>query len=164
MARIRVAVLDAGPIIHLEQIGALRVLDVIRETKVPEDVSREVRVHGSVPPNCAVVALAGKSKDLAELLVQRYGLGPGESSAIALAKQEGIPLLFTDDLEAREVALQLELEPHGTLALVTRAFREGVVGRKDALAQISDLHSKSTLYLTADLVEWARREVSSYRS
>ncbi|MDE1821375.1 MAG: hypothetical protein KGJ23_13160 [Euryarchaeota archaeon] len=162
MARIKVAVLDAGPIIHLEQIEALRVLTVIREPKVTEEVCREVRPHGAGPSICTTVPLEGRGKNLAELLVQRYGLGLGEASAIALAKQEGIRLLFTDDLEAREVAMQFELEPHGTLALVVRSFREGVVDRGDALGQISDLHSKSTLYLTADLVEWARREVLSY--
>ncbi len=163
VARISVAVLDTGPLIHLGQIAAFEVLDVIREPKVTESVVRELRGEGSLPVRCRKVALDGRGKDFAEFLVQRHGLGPGESSAIALAKQEGVRLIFMDDLEAREVARQLDLDPRGTLAMIARAYQEGVVSRKDALAFLGDLHTKSTLYLTADLVEWARREISSHR-
>ncbi|MCI4331589.1 MAG: hypothetical protein L3K19_07070, partial [Thermoplasmata archaeon] len=69
---------------------------------------------------------------MAKVIGDRYGVGPGESAAIALARQEGIPMLFTDDLEAREVAKELGLEPHGSLALVTRADRERLLSRSQA--------------------------------
>ena len=62
--------------------------------------------------------------EMDERITEECGLGARESTAIALAKQEGVSLVFTDDLEAREVARSYGLEPHGTLAIVTRTYRE----------------------------------------
>lgn len=42
--------------------------------------------------------------------MDQYALGTGESTSIALAKQEKVRLIFTDDLEAREAASIYGLE------------------------------------------------------
>jgi len=163
VARTSSAVFDTGPIIHLGQAECLKVLETIRKVFVPDEVARELHRNPTLPPNCSVTALNGKSKDVAKVIGDRYGLGPGESAAIALARQEGIRLLFTDDLEAREVAKEVGLEPHGTLALVTRAHREGILNRNQAFDCIERLHAESSLSLTSDLVAWAKAQISARR-
>jgi len=159
VARIRSAVFDTGPLIHLGQVECLKALETVLEILVPEEVVRELHRKPALPPNCSVTALSGKSKDLARILGDRYGVGPGESAAIALARQAGIRLLFIDDLEAREVAKEVGLGPHGSLALVTRAYRERVLNRSQALDCIERLHAQSSLYLTSDLVAWATAQI-----
>jgi predicted nucleic acid-binding protein len=163
VARIRSAVFDTGPIIHLGQVECLKALETIQRVLVPEEVVRELHRNPELPPNCSVKALSGKSKDLAKIIGDRYGVGPGESAAISLARQEGLKLLFTDDLEAREVAKEVGLEPHGTLALVTRAYREGILNRSQAFDCIESLHARSSLYLTSDLVAWAKARITPRR-
>jgi predicted nucleic acid-binding protein len=163
VAKIRSAVFDTGPIIHLGQVESLKALETIQQVLVPEEVVRELHRNPELPPNCSIMALTGRSKDLARIIGDRYGVGPGESAAIALARQEGVGLVFTDDLEAREAAREVGLEPHGTLALVTRAYREGIVGRAQALDCIERLHSRSSLYLTSDLVAWAKAQILARR-
>lgn len=111
MARIRSAVFDTGPIIHLGRVECLKALEIIQEILVSEEVVRELHRSPALAPNCSVTALSGKSKDLARIIGDRYGVGPAESAAIALARQEGVRLLFTDDLEAREVAKEVGLVP-----------------------------------------------------
>jgi predicted nucleic acid-binding protein len=164
VARTRSAVIDTGPILHLGQVDGVKALEAIRKVLVPEEVVRELQRKVALPPNCSVTALSGKSKDLAKILGDRYGVGPGESAAIALARQEGLRLLLTDDLEAREVAKEVGLEPHGSLALVARAYREGILTRSQAFDCIGRLHSQSSLYLTSDLVAWANAQIAERRA
>jgi predicted nucleic acid-binding protein len=163
LARISRAVCDAGPLIHLAQVDGLPVLRVAREILVPVPVLRELRDHPVLPTRCLRVELKGAAKDLAKLIADRFDLGPGESAAMALAKQEQVRPVLTDDLEARDVARSYGLEPRGTLGLVARACHEGVVSRADAVSLIDRLHADSTLYLTADLVGWAKTALRSSR-
>ena len=162
MARIDAAVFDAGPLIHLQQIDSLTVLRLFEKIHISGQVHQELRGGFPLPKNCAVAELDGKSKDAAKLISERYEIGMGEASAIALAKQKGIRLLFTDDLSARDAAKRIGLEPHGTLAIITRAYRENVLNKKEALACLESLYEDSTLYLTTDLRDWACKQVESY--
>ena len=75
---------------------------------------------------------------------------------------ENIRTFFTDDLGARDVAKEQDLEAHGILALVSRAYREGLLTEKQALAFIDLLYNKSSLYLTKDLVDYAKNEIMGY--
>ncbi len=159
LARIKAAATDTGPLIHLRQVGYLKALQIVQRLLVSEEVVRELRGDPVLPRNCTVRALSGRSKDLVTIIASRFGVGPGESATIAVARQEGVRLVFTDDLEAREVAKEYGLEPHGTLALVARACREGILNRKEAIDCIEKLRSESSLYLTSDLVEWAKGEL-----
>ena len=161
MPKFRVAVLDPGPLIHLDQIGFTRVLDTIERILLSDEVIREFGSHSSLPRNAARKRLEKSGKDLAVFLTEEYGIGTGEATAIALARQEGAQILFTDDLDAREVARQYGLEPHGTLAIVTRAYRERILGKADAIKCIEKLSSESSLYLTSDLVRWSRKQIES---
>lgn len=162
MAGIRTAVLDTGPLIHLGQIDFLKVLRVFQGILLSEDVVRELGDTSYLQVNCKVVRLEGRAKDLSKLIMNQYALGAGESTSIALARQENVRLVFTDDLEAREVASAHGLEPHGTLAIVTRAYREKVIGKAEAVNCIDKLHRDSTLYLTTDLVQWAIDQIKRY--
>lgn len=161
MPRIRAAVLDTGPLIHLEQVGFSKALDIIEEIFLSDEVIRELGSRSPLPKNAARKGLEKSAKDLATLLEEEYGIGSGESTAIALARQEGVQYLFTDDLDAREVARQYGLEPHGTLAIVTRAYRERVLSRAEAIDCIDKLSSESSLYLTSDRVRWSRKQIES---
>jgi len=134
----------------------------VEKIVLSDEVIREFGVGSSLPKNAIRRDLEKVSKDLATLLMEEFGIGPGEATAIALARQEGIRLLFTDDLDAREVARQYGLEPHGTLAMVVRAFREKVLSREDAIKCVGKLSSASTLYLTSDLVHWTRKQIEAH--
>jgi hypothetical protein len=160
--KIRVAVLDTGPLIHLGEVGFSRALNVVEKIVLSDEVIHEFGVGSPLPKNAIRRDLEKVSKDLATLLMEEFGIGPGEATAIALARQEGIRLLFTDDLDAREVAHQYGLEPHGTLAMVVRAFRENVLSKGDAIKCVEKLRSASTLYLTSDLVRWTRKQIEEH--
>lgn len=54
-------------------------------------------------------------------------LDEGEASAIALSAEVGNALLIPDDLPARKLADKLDLNFTGTLGIIARARREGII-------------------------------------
>jgi len=154
------AVSDTGPIVHLFEVGQLKALRIVRRLLVPPEVGRELR-RG----RCAVElghldwvqerSLPGRAMDRAAGIARRWGLELGEAETIALSLELGVRLIFTDDLEARAAAKGYGLEPHGSVGILLRAFREDILATEEVIGALGGLHSKSSLYITSDLVKRA---------
>jgi len=161
------AVSDTGPIIHLSEIGRLKALRVA-EVLIPPEVQREL-TKGKVGAEInkfkfiRATSLSKRGNDIASILARRYSLSIGESEAIVLAKEKGINLIFTDDLDARDVAELEGLEPHGSVGILLRAYRGGILTRDETINSLHKLSSDSTLYITSDLVELATEAVKKHR-
>lgn len=163
VARSSDAVADAGPLIHLNQVNRLLVLEALPTVVVTSEVLKEIGSRALLPKNSRIADSNPTTRDLTGLIASKHGLGLGEASAIALCRHERIPLLLSDDLEAREVARSYGLETHGTLGLIARAYRRRMISKSEALDTIDALRSKSSLYLTADLVVWVKARIESFR-
>ncbi len=92
-----------------------------------------------------------------------YELDLGEATVLALAKQENIRIILTDDLEAREVALSLGFIPHGSLGIVLRALRIKRIDKKKAKEIVESLEKNSSLFLSKDLVLYIHKEIDAYK-
>ncbi len=161
------AVSDSGPLIHLAQIGALDVLSVSKKILIPEAVFNEVSIRekpGSPElrksKTIKVWNLSPKSKNFSKMISIQYSIGVGESESLALSKQENISIVFTDDLKARLVAKKLGLEPHGSVGIILKAFRSGLIKKQRAISLVKDLHLKSTLFITSDLISYIVKEIN----
>lgn len=152
------AVSDSGPIMHLSEIGALKAFGIFKQVYIPPEVERET-VHIKKPSAIQISELSAAAKDLAKLLMVENAVDMGEAQAIALAASKGIQIFLTDDLAARDAAKQQSLEPHGTLGILLRAFREGMITKSAAISSVELLHTSSTLFLTKDLVKWIKAEI-----
>jgi len=162
MAKIDKAVFDTGPLLHLPAINYAKVLSVVKKRFIPPEVVSELRHYGKTA-HATEIVLSDRGKDLAKIMIERYSLDIGEAQAVALAVQEKVQLLFTDDLDARTVAKSFGLEVHGTLGLVTRALRERIITKGEAKSCVISLHKKSSLFLTRDLVLWALKEIDQWK-
>lgn len=161
MGRIKAAVLDAGPLIHLNEAEALPALDVISKRCATPEVADET--GASFPMKLLrVIPLDAPGKDYAKLLMERDEIDLGEATSIALCRKEAIRLFFTDDLEARDCAKREGLSAHGTLAIVLRNLREALMTREQALQLLDNLHNKSSLYVTSDLIAYAKKEITRW--
>lgn len=88
----RPEVTDAGPLIHLGQVGRLKVFEAVSRVLVSREVIDEIGSDTLMPKNAQVIESDPTNRDLAGLISGKHGLGLGESSAIALCRQERIPL------------------------------------------------------------------------
>lgn len=167
MAKIKQAVFDAGPFIHLEEIQKLCLVSLFKKILTTREILEEcskIKTAINKLKNMVSKELKPKNKDMAKYLIERYSLDLGEATGIALCKQEHIKLFFTDDLEARQTSYLLGFKAHGTIGIILRAFREKLLTKKQTKETIQNLYHNSTLFFTQDLKEWTLKEISNYKS
>lgn len=161
-----IAVLDAGPLIHLDEIGSLRLLAGFREVLLPKTVEREVLVHRpqirlECIPGLLHVAPVGTIPDSLIALATEFGLHAGELEAITILKEHHGNCLLSDDAAARALAEAIGFQVRGTVGLILRAWRRGQVAKPEALDLLRALPTKSTLHLRAELLERVLRELNN---
>ncbi len=162
MKKISLVVLDAGPLIHLKEVCALHLLRTVKSVIIPPEVHKEIKKHNFNKrdmPQLSVVKLNGRSKDIAKSIQHKYGLGAGESAAIALGKQEKIKLFLTDDLEARSIGKHLGFKVHGTIGIITRAYAMKLITIKETKKILNKLYLDSSLFVTKDLIDWVKKQL-----
>ncbi len=160
---IKAAVVDAGPLIHLSEIDALHLLHIFEHLHIPEAVWDETIGTNKLK----AVDLAGIKSSVhkhsldperVQSFIQEKGLHRlqlGEIECLYLCLERGIPLILTDDLAAREAAKSLGIIPVGSLGIVVRAYKSGLLSLGEAEQKLSDLYEVSSLFVTRTIVELA---------
>jgi len=135
----RIAVSDSTPLIALARIGELDLVrSVFSRILIPEAVFEEVVEAREDAPGAREVADASWiEKATADPRLARplsLLVGQGEAEAIAMAQSHPGSLLLTDDRKARRVAKQLGIETQGTLGVLARAKRGGLISAARTVA------------------------------
>ena len=163
MSRPEAAVADAGPLIHLDELSRLNVLDVYSKVWVPGVVARETDHHrpgwqDRAPDNIERVEVA---PDNVNALRAALGtkLDAGELESLAFWQSHRDASLLCDDLEARVAARELGARVIGTLGILIMAARTGRIEFNEAMTLLRSLPERTTLHITTDLIEFAVAEV-----
>ena len=143
------AVSDAGPLIHLAEIGSLELLATFDTLLVPETVYEEVDA-GGIPDGLADLTYELVEAD--ESPIGTEELDAGERAAVAVAKERGVVLL-TDDLAAREAASDADLEVHGSIGVIALGCGRGLLDRDEAASRMRALQRETSLFATEAVVE-----------
>ena len=116
---------DAGPLIHLDELGCLDLLFDFPKVWIPEAVWREVETHRPIAladlPFIRVEA--GPLDPRVATLARTLTLHHGEREALTLTARFPDALFLTDDTAARLAAQTFTQRVHGTLGLLVRAIR-----------------------------------------
>lgn len=167
--KLRRAVLDAGPLIHLTEIGCLRLLTVFENLCIPHAVWLETVGQNRVSPDDLAEApnLVQQSVPRSELkdFIEKNSLIElhlGEQECLCLCKKQDISTILTDDMAVRDAAHRLNLVPVGSLGIVVVAYKHGLVSRHDAELRIANLYDVSSLFVTRDIVDLAIAELRGH--
>lgn len=115
-------VCDASPLIALEQIGQLTLLQKLFDhILIPNAVAHEVSPSVSLPTWVTVFPV---SKPFIPI-IQAAPLGPGETEAISLAFELKAYLLILDERPGRRLAEELGLMVIGTLGVLVACKKHG---------------------------------------
>jgi predicted nucleic acid-binding protein len=150
---VRVAVADTSPLRYLLLISAIEVLPRLFErVTIPKEVHAEL-LHARTP--AAVRHWATTSPSPWLMVVQApsdagsdlRSLDPGERAAIALATASAPDLVLIDDRAAVAVARARGLDVTGTLGVLDRAARRGLLDLPAAIAALraTNFHARPEL-------------------
>lgn len=151
----RFVVADTGPLHYLVLIGEIEILPALAgEVLIPPEVRVEldhprtpapVRVWIAAPPTWLRVQPAPPA-DTDPALVK---LDAGERAAIALATVVGAEAVLVDDRAGVAAALARNLDAIGTLGLLQRGARRGLLDLPGALARLV----ATNFYIRQELLE-----------
>ena len=148
---------DAGPIIHLDEINCLNLLNSFEEIIIPLSVEREIAVYrpSALAGSSLTVRRQSESLDIGEkllVLCQVFSLDAGETEALILMESNPNAIFLTDDAAARLVAEQMRFKVHGTIGILIRSIRRGQKKPEEVLQILEDLPKKSSLYIKHSLL------------
>lgn len=161
-----VVVSDAGPLIHLDEVGALDLLVDFPQVMVPEAVWHEVARHrpaALVHPSVVLHRLtpARPAPPQLETIAQVLSLHTGECEALRLALEQPSALLLTDDTAARLAATSLGIQTRGTVGMIIRAIRRNQRNKQQVLTLLRSIPLASTLHLKRSLLDAVIQEVEN---
>ena len=155
------AVINASPLIFLSRGSHLDLLHHFAESiHVPEPVAAEIRKRGSeditVKTLDSVSWLEVIPAPAVPNVILEWGLGPGESSVLAMARYRTHTVAIIDDLAGRRCAASLGVPVRGTLGIVLAAKNRGLI--PSARAVMEDL-IQAGLYLSPPILGAALKRV-----
>lgn len=164
--RVTSAVVDAGPIIHLAEIGCLHLLAIFEVLHIPDAVWAETVGMKRVTETILSATGNIQRHHLPQLQVEQFirangldALQSGEKECLCLCQQSSVSLLLTDDLAVREAAKRISITPVGSLGVVIRSYRTGRLSLADAEQHLTALYEVSSLFVTRAIVETAIAQV-----
>jgi len=161
---IKKVVLDAGPIIHLDELDCLDLLLDFKELLVPEAVWNEVTGHRPAAFNNPRIAFEKsfvhqKMNSQITTFCYSLDLDAGETEAIILSSSHPGLILLTDDAAARLAASSLSIRAYGTIGVLLRAVRRQQLQPAEVIDILEELSSRSTLFIKHSLLKGIIEEV-----
>jgi predicted nucleic acid-binding protein len=152
----RLVVADAGPVLHLDELACLDLLDDFAPVYLAQTVADEVARHrpgiSLVLPRFTIVPDPSVSGSELVTLASGLSLHASEMAALALAQDVGASLLLCDDTAARLAAESLGLRVHGTIGVLVRAIRRRQRSADAVLELLGDLPGRCTLHASRALI------------
>jgi predicted nucleic acid-binding protein len=155
---------DAGPLIHLDELGCPDLLRDFAGVLVADAVWQEVARHRPTALRRRSVKIQRRallpepSRELTEM-AQAFSLDAGEFETLRLMQEVPNAILLTDDAAARLVAEKLSYEVHGTIGVVVRALRRRQRTKRHVLNLLRSIPRRSTLFVSKELLESIIEEV-----
>jgi predicted nucleic acid-binding protein len=154
-------VVNASPLIFLSQIEALNILPrLAREVIVPVSVQAEVGSARKRYPTFIEVEIPEWIRIEPDLPlpeeISGWDLGAGESQVLVHASRLPDCEAVLDDLQARHCARALGISLTGTLGVILRARKLGII---PVARPLLEALIRNRMYLSRELVEGALAEV-----
>jgi len=136
---------NATPLIYLAKVGKIELLKIFGEVVIPEEVKIEVVDKGKRLEKADAYVVENAIKEgwikvlKTELIDVPIELHPGERAVLSLAKKLGVREVLIDEKPARFVAKLLGLKPRGTVFVLLRALKEGIIDLDEFLNILSEM-------------------------
>lgn len=163
-----IVISDAGPLIHLTEIGCLSLLGIFDTLHIPDTVWLETVGHKRVSEiELSKLKICRHTLSLPEVTTfiaqhSLQNLQAGECECLYLGHLKNISLLLTDDLAVRNISPQLGITPIGSLGVIVRCCHRGLIPISQAECHIKALYDISSLFVTQAIVELAIAQIQTH--
>ncbi len=164
--KLKPAVSDSGPLIHLSEIGCLPILSIFEALCIPQAVWLETVEQNRISQDQLFSQAHVQKFSIPPFEIDRFvkesnltDLHVGEQQCLCLCRQKNISTLLTDDMAVRDAARLLSVIPVGSLGIIIAACKREIVSLKEAERHIADLYDVSSLFVTRDIVDLAIKEL-----
>ena len=148
-----ICILDAGPLIHLDQLGALQLLAEMGMVFCPEVVVEEAERHRpGIGLRLDFIHLVEPSSPGPRNLTAAGKLHAGELAALAWAEEYGADVFLSDDADARDAAVDMKIRVCGTAGIILQAARNDTLPVEDARELLRSIPARTTLHLKSSLL------------
>ncbi|HVS00654.1 MAG TPA: DNA-binding protein [Thermoanaerobaculia bacterium] len=159
-------VCDAGPLIHLDELGCLDLLSDFKTILVPVQVWDEVLHHrptlSAAPhPLFQQVSIEISVDADFQAMARAFVLDHGEQAALSLMRLRSEAIFLTDDAAARLAARALGDRTHGSIGILLRSIRRGQRTSEQVLYLLRALPTISTLHIRSSLLQQIIGEVET---
>lgn len=162
---------DSGPLTHLWQIGEWRAFRTFDAIRVPMQVAAEVERHVQLGQ---MIDLAGhivmiepvSQPEIAAIrraFSARLTLHEADLATLVLAQRQMPDLVLTDDLAVRQAVEAQGLTPMGSVGVLLRAYKAGLLDPAALDRAIDALFVHSTLYLSPNFKSHVFRLIAKLR-
>lgn len=153
-----IAICDAGPIIHLDELNSLDLLSDFNPLLVSKIVQAEIIKHRPDALHSAgflykAVDVIPPMEPRLSVLSKALSLDMGELESLSLAQGMLGIFFLTDDAAARLAAEELGCKVHGTVGIIIRAIRKKTRTVQEAVALLNQIPSETTLFLRPSLLK-----------
>ncbi len=157
-------VVDAGPIIHLDEVGCIDLLSDLAPVIVPHSAWVEVTLHRpALRPESLTgvecVRVSGRIPGRIKQLSDEFELGLGEVSGLVYMTQRPCKLFLTDDAAARLAAEHMGWRVYGTIGVIVRAIRRKLRTREQVCDILAGIQHRSSLHISQDVLDAALGKV-----
>ena len=158
---------DAGPIIHLHELGCLGLMADFKRAVMPDIVREEILKHRNIAFKDDKVNWMESSstfflQEPLRTMCRIFSLDAGEVAALEFLSREPNLIFLTDDAAARLVATKLGIRVHGTIGLLVRAIRRDLMQPDEVINTLNRLPHTSTLHIKTSVLEAAISRVKNH--
>lgn len=151
-------VCDAGPLIHLDEVGCLSLLNDFNDILIPEQVWQEVLQNRPSALNDSQIPLHSVPVEISaqnpfKTLFRALSLNLGEQAALSLMEKYPEAIFLTDDAAARLAAVSLGYRAHGTIGILIRSIRRHQQKKGEVLSILKNLPIRSSLFIKPSLLQ-----------
>lgn len=150
---------NSGPIMHLSEIDKIELFGAFSKINVPLLVYTEVKRELKLLNNLKIVNVPKEEILVIKDKIKHFALDEPELHALYLANKLNLTFL-TDDLEAREAGKKLGIDVHGSIGIISLAYKEGIIDLPNAKKAINQLYEKSSLFVAKAIIDLAIDELT----
>ena len=149
---------DSGPLIHLDELDCLSLLNDFKSVLIPVQVWKEVAHHRPEALKSPDLSLQKIDVNISSVptyqtLMRTLSLDLGEQAALFLMRSHSDAIFLTDDAAARLAAVTLGYRVHGTIGILIRAIRRRQKTKIEVITILQKLPILSTLHIRPKLLQ-----------